>query len=400
MVIHRFEEFEVDVGKHELRRAGVVVPVEPMVLDVIVFLVEAGDRLVTKTELLDSVWGDRFVTDSALTSRIKSARSALGDDGKSQNVIKTVHGRGYRFVASPADDVPSNVESSESRRRELDLTIRLVDASGGVALAVGETGSGPPLVKAATFLTQVDRDTGQSPIWGHWVRGLSRSHRYIRYDPRGCGLSDRDLRGVRLDDLELWVDDLEVVLDELGLERVALLGMSQGGPVAISFAARYPERVSHLVLVGTYARGMTRRGDPLQDQQAELHADLARVGWGVDSGAYREVFARHFTPDAQADELSWFSDQLRLTTTSTNAPQLEAAFHGVDVSDVARSIEIPTIVFHALGDVAVPFEEGRRLASLIPGAEFVPLHSSNHILLERDGAFVRFLNETERFLAT
>lgn len=359
-------------------------------------LVERRDRVVAKHELLDDVWGDRFVSESALTSRIKSARHAVGDDGDAQRVIATVRGVGYRFVA-PVEEMRTR-RSDHGDDATSDLTIRFVGVEGGASLAVAETGAGRPLVKAATWLTQVDKDTDDSPIWGHWVRAFSRRSRYVRYDPRGCGLSDRDLRGVDLTDLDLWVDDLGRVIDSTGQDQVALLGISQGGPVALTYAARHPERVSHLVLYGTYARGKARRGDPAQADGAKLLVDLARVGWQVDDSGFREVFARQFVPDAQQDEIEWFNAQLQLTTDATNAPLLEGAFHEVDVTEMARRVRTPTLVLHAIGDRGVPFEEGRLLAGLIPDARFVPLSSRNHILLQRDAAFARFVDEIERFL--
>jgi DNA-binding winged helix-turn-helix (wHTH) protein len=405
VTVYRFDEFELDPSQRELRGAIGPIHVEQQVFDVLLHLVERRDRVVTKHELLDGVWGSRFVSESALTSRIKSARRAVGDDGDAQRVIRTVRGVGYRFVApvapvAPVADTgaPATPAAPETPGAP-ELTIRFVEVRGGTSLAVAETGRGLPLVKAATWLTQVDKDTGQSPIWGHWVRALGRRYRYVRYDPRGCGLSDRDLAGTDLTDLDLWVDDLARVVDSVGPGPVALLGISQGGPVAITFAHRYPERVSHLVLYGTYARGKLRRGDPVQVDDARLMVDLARVGWSTDDDNYREVFARQFVPDAQRDEIDWFNDQLELTTDATNAPLLEGAFHDVDISGIARLVTTPTLVLHAVGDRGVPFEEGRLLAGLIPTARLVPLNSRNHILLQRDAAFARFVDEIERFLS-
>ena len=307
--VFRFEGYELEPAARELRNESGPVHVEQQVFDVLCHLAEHRDRVVPKTELLDEVWGDRFVSESALTSRIKSARQAVGDSGDRQRVIKTIHGVGYRFVADV--DVIRTTATPQVVRPIWICEIRFVDVAGGVSLAVAETGEGPYLVKTATWLTQVDKDTDYSPVWGHWVRALSRRYRYVRYDPRGCGLSDRDLAGQDLTNLDLWIDDLRRVIDDLGQERVALLGISQGGPVAIGFAARYPERVSHLILYGTYARGMKRRGDPVQSEEAGLQVDLARVGWGTRNDTFREIFARQFVPGAQSDEIAWFNDQLQ-----------------------------------------------------------------------------------------
>ena len=394
-----FEGFELEPAARELSGPSGRVHVEQQVFDVLCVLLDRRDRVVTKHELLDEVWGSRFVSESALTSRIKSARQAVGDDGDRQAVIRTVRGVGYRFVA-PVEVVERNgtAKSSGSSPLGLDLTIRFIDVRGGRSIAVAETGSGHHLVKAATWLTQVDKDTDDSPIWGHWVRAFSHRYRYVRYDPRGCGLSDRDLAGVDLRDLDLWVDDLGRVIDSLGDEPVALLGISQGGPVAVAYAACHPERVSHLVLYGTYARGKSRRGDPGQVDEARLLIDLARVGWGTKDNTYREIFARQFVPDAQSDEIEWFNAQLEMTTNSANAALLEGAFHDIDVTELARQVRVPTLVLHATGDRGVPFEEGRRLAGMIPEARFVPLDSRNHILLQRDAAFPKFIDEIERFI--
>lgn len=283
--------------------------------------------------------------------------------------------------------------------RSSETILRFVDVAGGSRLAVAETGRGRTLVKTATWLTQVDKDTEASPIWGHWVRELGARFHYVRYDPRGCGLSDRDLGDVDLTRLDLWIEDLRAVVESLGDEPVALLGLSQGGPVAFGFAAKYPQRVSHLVLYGAYARGMRRRGDPVQDAEAAVQVDLARIAWVTDNERFRETFARQFVPDAGSEEVGWFNEQLRTTTTPANAPLLESAFHDLDASDLARAVRVPTLVLHATDDRGVPFEQGRQLASLIPEARFVALNSRNHILLQRDIAFAQFLDEVERFLA-
>ena len=392
--VYRMGAFELDVPGVELRRDGESLPIPPLVFRVLCYLVHHHDRVVPKEELLDELWGHRFVSESALTARIKGARQILGDTGQSQHMIRTVRGRGYQFVG------PVEVSGNDGNRvhRAPPIAVRFVEGQGGVRLAVGESGSGPPLLKVANWMTHVDKDA-DSPIWGHWVRDLSRSHRFIRYDARGCGLSDRDLAGIALNDIDLWVDDLVRVADLLELDRAALLGLSQGGPVAIAFAGRYPDRVSHLILHGTYGRGMNRRGDPGQVSQASLQVALAKFGWASKDGRFLETFTKQFIPDAGQEEMDWFNELQRTSCDAETAGQLESAMHNADVQELAASLNVPALVTHGIDDVAVPFDEGRRLAGLIPNATFLPLQCANHVMLERDPAWQEFVGAVENFTA-
>lgn len=278
----------------------------------------------------------------------------------------------------------------------MDQEIRLCTSADGVRLAYAGVGDGPPLVKAANYLTHLEFDW-QSPVWKHWLTGLSEEHRLVRYDERGCGLSDWDVDEFSLD---AWVRDLETVVDAADLERFALLGISQGGAVATSFAARHPERVSHLVLYGAYARGrLVRAGDESEIRRAELLLELMNSGWGQDNPAFRQVFTSLFMPEATLAQMEWFNELQRITTSPENAVRFEEAFFRIDVSDVARDVSSPTLVLHGRDDAMVPFDEGQRLAALIPSSEFVPLQSRNHILLEDEPAWEQFLTRLRRFLA-
>ncbi|MGZ8981939.1 MAG: alpha/beta fold hydrolase [Burkholderiaceae bacterium] len=265
----------------------------------------------------------------------------------------------------------------------------------GARIAVASVGSGPPLVRASHWLSQVDHDL-TSPVWEPWLRELSRDHSYIRYDQRGSGLSDRDVPELSLD---AWRSDLEAVVDALGLRRFPLVGMSQGGAVAISYALRHPDRVTHLLLLGSYARGTMRR--ELTDKarlEAETLVNMIRVGWGSNNTAFREVFTNRFIPGGTATQLQWWTELQRLTASPETAARTLEAFYQVDVVEEASRLRVPTLVLHARGDIAVPFEEGRRLAALIPGARFVPLESRNHVLLESEPAWQDFLAEVRAFL--
>ena len=391
-LVYRVRDYELDVPRAELRHRGKVLPVQPLVFNLLHFLIEHRDRVISKDELFDELWPGRVVTESSLTARIKAARKLLGDNGNEQEMIRTIRRRGYRFVAP----VEQCGHASPVQGGTPPVSIRFVDVRGGAKLAVGVSGSGPPLIKVANWLTHVDKD-GSSPIWGHWVRELSRNHTFVRYDARGCGLSDRDVAGIALNDLDLWVDDLARVVASLDQQKFALLGLSQGGPVAVAFAARYPEKVSHLILHGTYARGMNRRGDESQVSQASLLTSLAKNGWAVEDSRFLEVFTRQFVPDAGRQEIRWFNELQRSTCNGITAARLEAAMHNVEISDLARSLRVPTLVTHGIGDIGVPFGEGRLLASLIPGATLLPLESKNHILLEREAAWSEFVTAVERF---
>jgi pimeloyl-ACP methyl ester carboxylesterase/DNA-binding CsgD family transcriptional regulator len=269
-------------------------------------------------------------------------------------------------------------------------------AADGVRIATAAIGSGPPLVRAAHWLSHVEHDVS-SPVWRPWLGELSRHHTYIRYDQRGCGLSDAEVDDFSLD---AWVGDLEAVVDCLGLDRFPLIGMSQGGAVAIAYAVRHPEKVSRLVLLGAYARGaLVRATTDAARLEAETLVNLIRIGWGRDNAAFRQVFTNQFIPGGTPAQHRWWSELERLTASPENAARTLEAFHRVDVAALATQLRLPTVVFHSRGDARVPFEEGRRLATLVPGARFVPLDSDNHVLLESEPAWPAFLQELREFLA-
>jgi len=272
--------------------------------------------------------------------------------------------------------------------------IRFCETRDGVRLAYAVHGSGPPMVRVATWLTHLEFDW-ESPLWRHWLEDLGEAHTLIRYDERGCGLSDRDVEEVSF---EASLRDLETVVDAAGLERTALLGVSHGGPVAIAYAARHPERVSHLVLYGTHARGRLRRDpSPREREEAEALVSLIRIGWGQANPAFRHVFTRLFVPDATPEQMDWFDELQRKSTSPENAVRIRQARHEYDVTQLAPRVSAPTLVMHARDDALVPFAEGRLLATLIPTASFVPLEGRNHILLANEPAWGMFLSEFRDF---
>jgi pimeloyl-ACP methyl ester carboxylesterase len=272
---------------------------------------------------------------------------------------------------------------------------RFCRTSDGVRIAWASIGEGPPLVKAANWLSHLDFDL-ESPVWRHWLRELSRDHTLIRYDERGCGLSDWDVDEFSV---EAWVRDLEAVVEASGLKRFALLGISQGGPVAIAYAVKHPERVSHLILYGTYGRGWAKRDvdrDALEEQEALM--TLTRVGWGRDTPTYRQLFAELFMPDADEAQFEWFNELQRVSASPDNAMRFQRAFLDIDVAHLLDRVSTPPLILHARDDMRVPFEAGRALAAAMPESRFVSLPSRNHLLLEHEPAWGQFLREVRAYL--
>ena len=265
--------------------------------------------------------------------------------------------------------------------------VRYLATGDGVQLAWAELGRGPPLVKAATWLTHLQHDL-DSPVWAHWVRFLGEHFRYVRYDERGCGMSDWNAGELAL---PRWVEDLESVVDAAGIDRpVALLGISQGAATAIRYAVRHPRRVSHLILYGGYAVGGLRDDDPERAALFRAVMDVVALGWGSDNPAFRRLFAERFVPEGSVEQLAWFNQLCRRTTSPANAAALLEARGNIDVRDQLEQVRVPTLVLHANRDQIAPLSQGRMLASRIPGARFVQLDSCNHVLLEHEPAWREF----------
>jgi pimeloyl-ACP methyl ester carboxylesterase len=262
-------------------------------------------------------------------------------------------------------------------------------------IAYALSGQGPPLVRAGTWLTHVQYDW-ESPLWTHWLHFLSSRHTLVRYDPRGCGLSDRDVRHFGLD---AWVRDLEAVVEAAGLARFALLGMSQGAAIAIAYASRHPERVERLLLYGGYVRGILHRGRGSHERD-ELNAmtRLIELGWGRENPAFRQMFTLLFVPDGAPDEIESFNRLQQMSASPQGASRMARAFADIDVQGLAAQVCCPTLVMHCHGDARVPFDEGKLIASLIGGARFVPLQSRNHVLLAHEPAWETFVVELRGFL--
>src|SRR5664279_719969 len=271
-------------------------------------------------------------------------------------------------------------------------TIRFARSADGVRIAFARVGQGPPLVIATCWLSHLEYDL-ESPVWRHWVTGMAGIATTIRYDERGFGLSDWHVPDFAL---ESRIKDLEAVIDAAGLESFALLGMSQGGPVAIAYALRHPERVTRLILHGSYTAslGPTPESAELED----AFTRMIEVGWARPEGRFRRVFTDMLMPGATPEQMTWVDDLMRMSTSTANAVAFRRQRRDVDVGELLPHVDLPTLVLHARGDQMNEFSEGRRLAAEIPGARLVTLESDNHVLLADEPAWPVFLDEVTEFL--
>jgi pimeloyl-ACP methyl ester carboxylesterase/DNA-binding CsgD family transcriptional regulator len=273
--------------------------------------------------------------------------------------------------------------------------IRYLRTGDGVRLAWAEAGQGPVLVKAANWLTHLDYDW-ESPVWRHWIHFFTEHFRFVRYDERGCGMTDWDVGDLSV---ERWVEDLEAVAEAAEVrEPFALLGISQGAVACIAYAVRHPERVSHLLLYGGYARGTYRRGDTEKERLYRALIEIVRLGWGKDNPAFRQVFTSRFIPGGTDEQIDWFNELCRKTTSPEIAARLLESRAEVDVMNLLGDVRAPTLVLHSRDDDVVSIKEGRVLAAGIPGAQFVELDSKNHVLLENEPAWERFCDEVLEFV--
>lgn len=272
--------------------------------------------------------------------------------------------------------------------------IGFATASDGVKVAYARSGEGPPLVRAGSWMTHVEWDW-QTPVWGPYLETLSRHRHLVRYDPRGCGLSDREFPGELT--LDALVSDMECVVDAAGLDRFALMGSSQGGAVSLAYAARHPERVTQLVLCAAFVRGTLVR-QPSAKNQIDAMCALVAEGWTQDNPAFRQMFTSQFFPAGTREQVDAFNELQRKSTSAEHAVRLVRAFSALDARTALALVRCPTLVLHCRGDARVPYEEGRFIAAGIAGARFEPLDSSNHVPLQGEPAFERMIELIDAFL--
>jgi pimeloyl-ACP methyl ester carboxylesterase/DNA-binding SARP family transcriptional activator len=298
--------------------------------------------------------------------------------------------------AAPSPRAGGQIEASSdaAHARPAAHEVQFCTTSDGVRIAYACVGAGPPLVWAAHWMSHLSF-SWETPIWRHWTEEFARDHAFAHYDERGNGLSDWDVPAFSVD---VFVRDLEAVVDALGFDQFTLIGSSKGGPTAITYAALHPERVTRLVLYGTFAQGARVRGDDPGNATRDAVIALIQQGWAKDNPAFRQLMTSFLLPDATAEEMGWFNDLQRLSASAENASRLLRSLDDVNVVDYLPGVAAPTLVLHCRDDSSIPFEQGRLIASRIPGARFVPLESRNHVLLPRDPAWSAFVSEVRAFL--
>jgi class 3 adenylate cyclase/pimeloyl-ACP methyl ester carboxylesterase len=319
-------------------------------------------------------------------------------DGKLPLTYRELGPQALKNIPKPVDAfaIEAGAASEDDlRAQDLQQKIEYCRTPDGVRLAYSKVGRGSTLLKTANWMNHLELDW-ESPPSGHLHQALARHHALVRYDARGNGLSDWDVETVSLD---AWVSDVETVMNAAGVDRCALFGMSQGCAIAAAFAARHPERVSHLVLYGGFARGAYRRAkDDAELQKAKALGTLIRTGWGDDSPVYRQLFSTLFMPGGTPEQLARFSERQRKSTSPECAHRYFETTRNLDVTDLLPKVHAPTLVMHVRDDQVQPFEAGRELAAGIRGARFIALQGKNHLLLEQDPVTARVLEEIELFL--
>jgi pimeloyl-ACP methyl ester carboxylesterase len=370
-----------------LRRDGKDVHVEPQVFQLIACLVRAEGRLVTYDELMADVWGGRIVSDATVAARVSAARTAVGDDGKRQAVIRTVHRRGLQLSTETRANVAD--EPSGFARRQV---IRLTTSRDGTGIAWAETGGGPPLLRGGHWLGHLEHDWS-SPVWRPLLDHLASRHRLVRYDPRGTGLSERRLNGATVEDL---ADDMEAAADAAELERFPILAMSQSVPAGLVLAARHPARVSRLILVNGLVQGSTARGEA---EATDTMVGMIRSGWGVPGSAFMRAIATVFMPHATPVEVESLVEMQALSTTPDLAAGIRQIIGEIDVRHCLENIECPALVMHCSGDQVQSPEQSKLIARALRQAEFHLLDSPNHVVVPSEPSWSALLERIDRFLA-
>jgi pimeloyl-ACP methyl ester carboxylesterase/DNA-binding winged helix-turn-helix (wHTH) protein len=383
-MIYRFDRCELDIERHRFSIDGAERPLEPQVFDLLHLLARQPGRLVTRDALVDAVWGGRIVSEATISSRINAARRAVDDDGRQQRVLRTVPRRGIQLVCPVAVDGaepgPAAAPAAGAPEAAPEQRMRIARSADGTLIAYGTTGSGPPLVRIA------------NPAFRSLIDAFGAGFAVTGYDQRGCGLSARAVDRL---DFEAAVEDVAAVVDAAGLARFPVFASSQGVPVAVAFAARWPERVSRIVLYGGFVTGRRLR----DEAQADAFMTLLRQSLGRSDGAFIAAFATLFMPGATREQVEAFVAMQRGFADLEQIIRLRSVFDRIDVRALLPRVVAPALVLHARNDAVQPIEQARLLAAGMPNAQLVVLESDNHVPLPQDPAWAQLAQAAGDFLA-
>ncbi|MEQ8897111.1 MAG: alpha/beta fold hydrolase [Roseovarius sp.] len=389
-MIHRFADCTLDTGRHELCRDGAPVHVEPQVFALLAVMAGSGGAVVSKEALVAQVWKGLNVSDATISARINAARRAVGDDGKAQRVIRTVPKLGFQMVA-PIETEGAAV--APVRRAAAAPAIRYAASADGELIAHTHHGEGPPLVRVGHWLSHLELDW-ESPVWQPLLSRLGAHFTLYRYDQRGTGLSTRATGNLTLD---AFADDLKAVVDASGQERVAIFAASQAVPVALRFAARYPERVSRMALYGGYSVGRVYREAAPGEVDEDTILGLIRAGWGREGSAFLNAFTALFMPDATPEQVQSFVRIQQQSVSAENAALLRQAVDRLVAEDDLAHVRAPVLLAHARGDAIHPFSQSQKMAAKLPDARLMMLDTRNHVPLPQEQSWEKLMQAVISF---
>ena len=390
-----FSDCDLDVERRILRRAGCVVHVEPQVFSLLVALAAAKGRVLDRDAIIDAVWNGRIVSDSAISARVHAARQAVGDDGRAQNVIRTVTGVGFQLAQTVRS---GGQETVELEVPAIEQDVHMTKSLDGTGLAWASSGAShdgqPALLRGGHWLTHLELDL-KNHVWAPLLAHLNQGRRLLRYDVRGTGLSTRNVSDLSLD---RFVEDMLVVLQASGEQQVDIVAASQNVPVSIAFAVRYPERVRRIVLLSGFLRGADRRRDSAPSMTDAFLA-LLHNGWGDSGSPFMQSFYAFYMPESTRAERESLAEIQFASASAEMAVAYRRAIASFDVTDLASLVDVPVLIVHAQKDAVNPLSEAQDIATHIPDSQLMMLDSANHIPLPRDPEWARALEHITRFLS-
>jgi pimeloyl-ACP methyl ester carboxylesterase/DNA-binding winged helix-turn-helix (wHTH) protein len=393
MARYNFANYVLDVDERRLLRDNEEIRLRGKLFDTLRVLVENAGKLVRKDAFMDSVWPDSIVEDNNLDYCISQLRKRLHPE----KYIETVPRHGYRFVAevttAKAHSSLTHLEPTVPPSDAPDQHVEFFTTSDGVSIAYSVGGRGPVLVRTIHWLNHLDFEW-KTPLRRQWLSEVMRHHTLVRYDQRGSGLSDWNVGDFSF---ERTVQDFEELVDAAGLERFSILGGCQGAAVGIAYASRHPDRVTKLIINGTFANGWPAPG-PGAQEHLEAMLTLIRSGWGRDNPAFRQLWTTLFRPDADSEEAAFLNELQRISSSPENAARMIGEFPNIKVLDMLPKISCPTLVLHSRDDGAVPVQEGRLIAARIRAARFVELLSRSHMVAPGDAGWEQFVQEFSEFM--